>query len=57
MYSEIGLPQIELASCKSRSLSQNKNLKNKMVEKELSVTVNNRQLHKKTKLLKRRLFS
>lgn len=57
MYSEKGLPQIELASCKSRSLSQNKNLKKKMVEKELSVTVNNRQLHKKTKLSKRRLFS
>lgn len=57
MYSEKGLPQIEPASCKSRSLSQNKNLKKKMVEKELSVTVNNRQLHKKTKLPKRRLFS
>ena len=57
MYSEKGLPQIELASWKSRSLSQNKNLKNKMVEKELSVTVSNRQLHKKTKLSKRRLFS
>ena len=57
MYSEIGLPQIELASFKSRSLSQNKNLKNKMVEKELSVTVNNRQLHKKKKLPKGCLFS
>lgn len=57
MYSEKGLLQIELASCKSRSLSQNKNLKNKVVEKELSVTVNNRQLHTKRKLPKRRLFS